>query len=221
MKRQQALDAIRQSGVIAIMRAESSSSLMPAVDAVRAGGVRAIEVSLTTPGALAVIGQMAARAEQDMLFGAGSVLDVESAFAAVQAGAEFIVGPATNPEVIELAHRYGVAALPGAYTATEILAAWEAGGDMVKVYPADVGGPGLVRALKAALPQVEMVAVGGADLHNPGEYLRAGATAVGAGNVLANQDPLDSGGFAALTERARRIVEELARARSGRKGVHK
>ncbi len=218
MKRQQALEAIRESGVVAIMRAESSSSLLPAVDAVRAGGVRAIEVSLTTPGALAVIGQMAARAEPDLSFGAGTVLDVESAFAAVQAGAEFIVASAANPEVIELAHRYGVAVLPGAYTPAEVLAAWKAGGDMVKVYPADVGGPGLIRALKAALPQVDLVAVGGADLHGPGEYLRVGATAVGAGNVLANQDPLDSGELAALTERARRIVEELARARVGRKG---
>lgn len=211
----EALTLIRRSGVIAIMRATASDSLLAAAEAVLAGGVQAIEVTLTTPGALAVIGQAvaqfgAAGSTGKVLFGAGTVLDPESARAAILAGAQFIVCPTLNPATIALCKRYGVPVLPGAYTPTEILLAWEAGADLVKVFPASIGGPAYIKAVRAPLPQVSLVPVGGVDLTNTADFIRAGAAAVGVGSELINQKLLDAADWPALTERARRFVAEVA-----------
>ncbi len=208
------LELIRRTGVIAIMRAKSSEQLLHAADAIRAGGVCAIEVTMTTPGALAIIEQATAKHDQGVLFGAGTVLDPESARAAILAGAQFIVGPSFNPAVVEICRRYGVPVLPGAYTPTEIISAWEAGADMVKVFPASVGGPAFIKALKAPLPQIDLVPVGGVELDNTAEFIRAGSAAVGVGSALINDRLLEAKDFATLTERARRFVEEVARGRA-------
>jgi 2-dehydro-3-deoxyphosphogluconate aldolase/(4S)-4-hydroxy-2-oxoglutarate aldolase len=210
-----ALEWIRRSGVIAIMRAQSSDQLLRAAEAIRAGGVSAIEVTMTTPGALAVIESATAQADEGVTFGAGTVLDAESARAAILAGAQFLVSPTLSVAVIAMARRYRVPVLPGAYTPTEILAAWEAGADMVKVFPASVGGPEFIRALKAPLPQVELVPVGGVELENTAAFIRAGAAAVGVGSALVNQRLLDARDWDALTARARRLVEAVAEARGG------
>jgi 2-dehydro-3-deoxyphosphogluconate aldolase/(4S)-4-hydroxy-2-oxoglutarate aldolase len=218
MDHQKGLDIIRHTGVIAIMRTQSSEQLLRAADAIREGGVRAIEVTMTTPGALAVIEQATARyqrADQEVLFGAGTVLDAESARAAILAGAQFIVAPSFSPGLVEICRRYSVPVMPGAYTPTEIVTAWECGADMVKVFPAGVGGPAFIKALRAPLPQIEMVPVGGVKLENTADFVRAGAAAVGVGSALINQKLLDSQDFGTLTERARRFMEEVARGRAG------
>lgn len=213
MAGRKALELIRTSGVIAIMRASSSAQLLRAAEAIRAGGVCAIEVTLTTPGALTVIERAVAQLDEGVVFGAGTVLDAESARAAILAGAQFLVSPTLNLGLIEIAHRYSVPVFPGAYTPTEILTAWEAGADMVKVFPASIGGPEYIRALKAPLPQVELMPVGGVELNNAAEFVRAGATALGVGSALINQRLLDTGEFGELTERARRFIEAVTEGR--------
>ncbi len=214
MNHQKCLQTIRQTGVIAILRAKSPEQLLAASDAIRLGGVCAIEVTMTTPGALAIIEQARARYSQDVFFGAGTVLDPESARASILAGAQFVVAPSLNPGVIELCHRYSIPVFPGAYTPTEILAAWEQGADMVKVFPASVGGPGFIKALRAPLPQIEMVPVGGVNLGNTADFIRAGASAVGVGGELLDAKLLEAKDWLALTGRARSFVEAVAQGRA-------
>jgi len=213
MLRDDALTLIRRTGVIAIMRAQASDQLLAAAEAVHAGGVQAIEVTFTTPGALDVIRQAVAMTGRDVLFGAGTVLDPESARAAILAGAQFIVCPTLNLATITLCKRYGVPVLPGAFTPTEILTAWEAGADLVKVFPASVGGPGYIKAVRAPLPHISLVPVGGVDLGNTADFIRAGAAAVGVGGELINQKTLDAADWPGLTDRARRFVAEVAAGR--------
>ncbi|UCC64213.1 MAG: bifunctional 4-hydroxy-2-oxoglutarate aldolase/2-dehydro-3-deoxy-phosphogluconate aldolase [Anaerolineae bacterium] len=215
MGHQESLDLIRRTGVVAIMRAKSSEQLLHAADAIRAGGVRVIEVTMTTPGALSVIEQAVARYGQDVLFGAGTVLDAQSARAAILAGAQFIVAPTYSTALIETCRRYSIPVMPGAFTPTEILTAWECGADMVKVFPASLGGPALIKAIKAPLPQIELVPVGGVNLDTTADFVRAGAAAVGVGGALIDQKLLDDKDFATLTDRARRFVGEVARGRTG------
>ena len=208
------LDIIRSTGVIAILRAKSSEQLLRAAEALHAGGISAIEVALTTPGALEVIAQAAARFQgSGVAFGAGTVLDAHSARNAIQAGAQFIVAPNFKPVVIKVCRRYAVPVLPGAYTPTEIVAAWEAGADMVKVFPASVGGPGFIQALKSPLPQVALVPVGGVTLENAAAFIRAGASAIGVGSELVDAKTLASQAWDALAERAGRFITEVQRAR--------
>jgi len=213
MDKREMMELIQKTGVIAIMRAKSSDQLLAAADAIKAGGVQVIEVTMTTPGALDVIRQATERYGADVLFGVGSVLDPESARAAILSGAQFVVSPTLNLKTIELCHRYSIPVVPGAYTPTEILTAWEAGADMVKVFPASVGGPAYFKAVKAPLPQVKLVPVGGVDLDTAANFIRAGADAVGVGSALVSQKLLEAGDFAALTERARRLCQEVAKGR--------
>ena len=147
MNHQESMEIVRRTGVIAIMRAKSSDQLLRAAEAIREGGVCVIEVTMTTPGALSIVEQAASRYGEDVLFGAGSVLDTESARAAMLAGAQFIVSPSFKPTLVEICRRYSIPVMPGAYTPTEVLTAWESGADMVKVFPASFGGPGLINAL--------------------------------------------------------------------------
>ncbi len=214
MDKREMMELIQKTGVIAIMRAKSSDQLLAAADAIKAGGVQAIEVTMTTPGALDVIRQATERYGADVLFGAGSILDPESARAAILAGAQFVVCPTLNLKTIEICHRYSIPVVPGAYTPTEILTAWEAGADMVKVFPASVGGPDYFKAIKGPLPQVKLVPVGGVELENTADFIRAGADAVGVGSALVSQKLLDAGDFATLTERARRFCQEVAKGRA-------
>jgi len=145
--------------------------------------------------------------------GVGSVLDAQTARSAILSGAHFIVAPTLNFDVIQLCNRYSVPVMPGCYTPTEALAAWEAGADMIKLFPATVGGPGLVKALLAPMPQLEIVPVGGVDLTNAADFIRAGSTALGVGSSLVNQELLDSGDMAELTRRAAAFVEAVKNGR--------
>jgi 2-dehydro-3-deoxyphosphogluconate aldolase/(4S)-4-hydroxy-2-oxoglutarate aldolase len=203
MDHDKALQLILDSGVVAIMRAKSSDQLLAAAQAVLAGGVQAIEVTMTTPGALDVIRQATNAFGNDVLFGVGSVLDAETARAAILAGAQFVVCPTLSLKTIEICKRYSVPVMPGAYTPTEILTAWEAGADVVKVFPATAGGPGYIKAVKAPLPHIRLAAVGGVDLHTTADFFRAGVDVVGVGGELVNQKLLDTQDFTAITERAR------------------
>lgn len=214
MSQKAALELILETGVVAIMRAKSSDQLLAAADAVLAGGVRAIEVTMTTPGALDVIHQATCKYGNEVLFGVGSVLDAETARAAILAGAQFVVCPALNLGTIEICKRYSVPVMPGAYTPTEILTAWEAGASLVKVFPASVGGPAYIKTVKAPLPQVRLAAVGGVDLTTTADFVRAGTEVVGVGSELVNQKLLDARDFGAITERARRFREEVEKARN-------
>lgn len=213
MNTQDRLELIRQTGVVAIMRARSPDQLLAAADAIKTGGVNAIEVTMTTPGALDIVSQAVARYGTDVLFGVGSVLDPESARAAILAGAQFVVCPTLNVKTIELCKRYSVPVMPGAYTPTEILTAWEAGADIVKVFPASVGGPAYIKAVKAPLPHIKLMPVGGVDLDTTADFIRAGCEIVAVGSALVNDKLLEAGEFDTITDRARRFREEVEKAR--------
>jgi len=209
LKKAEKLNLIRETGVIAIMRAQSSEQLITAAEAIRRGGVKVIEVTMTTPGALAVMAEATQRFGAEVLFGVGSVLDAETARAAILAGAGFIVGPTLKLEMIALCNRYSIPVLPGCATPTEALTAWEAGADMVKLFPASFGGPELVSAILAPLPHLEIVPVGGVNLDTAAEFIRKGAAALGVGSSLINQKLLDTGDMAELTRRAEAFIEQV------------
>ncbi len=213
MNHHQKLSLIRETGLIAILRADSSEQLVEAAEAVRAGGVRAIEVTMTTPGALRVVEAAVARFGDEVLFGAGTVLDAETARAAILAGAAFLVTPTFSRKVVRLARRYGVPVMPGCYTPTEMLSAWESGADMIKLFPASAGGPPMLKAILAPLPQLEVVPVGGVTLENAAAFIRAGAAALGVGGELVNQALLDARDFAEITRRAAAFAAEVRKGR--------
>lgn len=215
MSKTEAMRIIEESGVIAIMRATSSDQLLQAADAIREGGVRAIEVTMTTPGALEVIAEARKRYGAEVLFGAGTVLDPETGRAAILSGAQFMVAPTLNLGLIELCRRYSIPVMPGAYTPTEALTAWQAGADIVKIFPADVGGPAYLKAIRAPLPQLKLCPVGGVDLDTSAEFIQSGAACLGVGSALINQKLLDSSDFAELTRRAVRFREEVEKGRGG------
>jgi len=202
------LQAILDTRLIAIMRAQSPAELTDAAKALAEGGVRCIEVTMNTPGALDVIQSVAAKLK-DVVIGAGTVLDAETARMAAAAGAQFVVSPTLNRDMITLCRRYGVVSIPGAYTPTEILSAWESGADLVKVFPASVGGPDYIKAVRAPLPQVRLCPVGGVDLDNAAAYLKAGAAAVALGGSLVKSEFLKKRDFGALTALAKRLVEAI------------
>jgi 2-dehydro-3-deoxyphosphogluconate aldolase/(4S)-4-hydroxy-2-oxoglutarate aldolase len=215
MEKHAAMQIIESTGVIAIMRAQSSDQLLQAADAIREGGVRVIEVTMTTPGALEVIAEARRRYGAEVLFGAGTVLDAETGRAAILAGAQLVVAPTLNLGLIELCRRYSIPVMPGAYTPTEALTAWQAGADIVKIFPADVGGPAYLKAIRAPLPQLKLCPVGGVDLDTAAEFIRSGAACLGVGSALINQKLLDSGDFAELARRAARFREEVQKGRAG------
>ena len=208
------IEQIIDCGVVAVLRADSPTQLMDVSKALREGGVVAIEVTMTTPGALKVIEEAAARMK-DSIIGVGTVLDPETARAAILAGAEYIVSPTLHPGVIEMARRYSKIVMPGAFTPTEILTAWQAGADVVKVFPASVGGPAYFKDVKGPLPQVRLMPTGGVDLTTTGAFIKAGACAVGAGSAMVDKKAVSAGKFDLITETARKFVEEVRKARQG------
>ncbi|UCG64749.1 MAG: bifunctional 4-hydroxy-2-oxoglutarate aldolase/2-dehydro-3-deoxy-phosphogluconate aldolase [Deltaproteobacteria bacterium] len=217
MRRDEKLNLIRETGVIAIMRAQSSDQLLAAADAIKAGGVRAIEVTMTTPGALRVIEEATERYGEEVLFGAGTVLDADTSRAAILAGADFIVSPTLNLGTVATCRRYGIPIVPGCFTPTEMLTAWEAGADLIKLFPASLGGPGLIKDIRAPFPQLEIVPVGGVDLNTAADFIKNGATALGIGGSLINQELIDTGKMEKLTLRAAAFIEEVKKGRENSK----
>lgn len=208
--------AIEQHGVVAVIRLKDPDRLRGVVDALAEGGVRALEVTMTVPRAIEMIGQLAPTLPPGFLLGAGTVLDSETARLAILAGARFVVSPVFRPEVVAICHRYDVAAMPGCFTPTEILAAWEAGADVVKVFPATALGPGFFKDVRGPLPQVKLMPTGGVSLTNAGDWIRAGAVAVGVGTALLDAKAIAAGDFGVITTNARTIVASVEAARETR-----
>ncbi|MYF98181.1 bifunctional 4-hydroxy-2-oxoglutarate aldolase/2-dehydro-3-deoxy-phosphogluconate aldolase [Candidatus Poribacteria bacterium] len=206
MTKLEQMHRIEECGIVAIIRANSSNELIEAAVAIQTGGVDVIEITMTTPDALQVIGEVSARLGNAVLIGVGSVLDAETARAAMLAGAEFVVSPVTKPDIIEICNRYGKVVIPGAFTPTEILYAWETGADYVKVFPSSGVGPSYIKDIKAPLPQIPLIPTGGINVNNAAEFLKAGASALGVGSALVSSDIIDSGNFTILTERAEKLV---------------
>ncbi len=213
MDKERNLKRIVDCGVLAIVRFERSEQLVQVAQAIKAGGVDVIEFTMTTPNALAILEASTREFGDDVLLGAGTVLDPETARAAILSGARFVVSPSLNPKVIELCHRYSVIVVPGALTPTEILTAWELGADLVKVFPAAAMGPGYIKDVLAPLPQVKLLPTGGVSLGNVAEFIKAGATAVAAGSSLVEKKAVAARDFARLTETARTFIAAIREAR--------
>ena len=214
MKRSDVLQRIRDVGLIPVVRAESAEQAMRTVEAIKAGGVGVLEVTMTVPGAIAVIEQLAKAFGAEAVIGAGTVLDPETADRCIQAGAQFIVSPALNEETIAFCQGQDIAIFPGALTPTEVVRAWNAGADAVKVFPAGaVGGARYLKALKAPLPQIELVPTGGVSLKTAADFIKAGAMALGVGADLVDTKALSEGNDQLITERARQFLEIVSEAR--------
>lgn len=208
------LDRILRAGITAVIRAKSSEHLNRVADALKAGGVECIEVTMTTPNALRVIEETAQRLGEEVLIGVGSVLDAETARAAILAGAQFVVSPVLNLDMIKMAHRYDKVAVPGTFTPTEIITAWENGADLVKVFPAGRVGPAFFKDVLGPLPQVRLVPTGGVNLDTAAEFIKSGAAALCVGSAMMPKDALAEGRFDVITDLARQFVEIVQRARS-------
>jgi 2-dehydro-3-deoxyphosphogluconate aldolase/(4S)-4-hydroxy-2-oxoglutarate aldolase len=201
------LNHLRMEKAVAIVRLDSGEKLVRVAEALKKGGISVIEFTCSTPGALDMIKEASARFGGDVLLGAGTVLDPETARMAILAGAEFIVTPAINLETIAICKRYGKPAVAGALTPTEMLTTWEAGADLVKVFPAsNIGGPDYIKAVLAPLPQLRLVPTGGVSADNAAQYLKAGATAVAVGGNLVNKNAVENGDWDVITAEAQRLV---------------
>ena len=213
--RQALTEEIIACGAIAVVRLKSADGVLRAIEAIREGGVRAIELTMTTPNAVGLLAEARRAFGDDVLVGIGSVLDVEQTRRAVDAGARYVVSPVFRRAVMDEAHRLGVPAMPAGFTPTEILDAHEAGADIVKITPAEVLGPAFIKGVLAPMPFLRLMPTGGVTTENVGEWLRAGAVAVGVGSALVDAKLVAAGEFATLTERARRMVAGVEQARRG------
>ena len=212
--REKAVALIREIGLVPIVRAPSPEDGFRAAEAIVAGGIGIAEITMTVPNAIQVMERLADRYGDKVLLGAGTVLDPETCRAALLAGAQFIVTPALNTVVIEMARRYSKPCIPGALTPTEVLTAWQAGAEWVKIFPCGpVGGPSYLKALKGPFPQIEFVPTGGVNLQTTPEFIKAGATAVGVGGELVDLKALKEGKLEAIAETARKFLEAV---RAGR-----
>ena len=211
--RTETLQQLCSVGVVAVIRADSATQLVDVCRALAEGGVRACEITLTTPGAIEAIAAAAQQLGDAALIGAGSVTDAKTAEAVIAAGARFVFSPIFNPAVIATTHKHDCVAVPGALTPTEILAAWNAGADLVKVFPANHFGPQYFRDVHGPLPQVKLTPTGGVDLTTAGDWIKAGAAAIGVGSALVKKDFLVNKRWDDLSALARQYVEAVAAAR--------
>jgi len=217
MRKEEVLKSLREIGLVPVLRASSVEKAMALAEAIAAGGVTVLEVTMTVPGAIRVMRQLAEQ-RPDILVGAGTVLDPETARMCILEGAQFVVSPALNLKTIEMCHRYSIAALPGALTPTEVVTAWEAGADVVKIFPASaMGGAKYLTALKGPLPQVEMIPTGGVSLTTAAEFLSAGAFALGVGSDLVDTKAMAEGRSEVVTESARKYLEIVKQSRAAKK----
>lgn len=211
--RSQVLHELLNPGIVAVIRADSSDDLLEVAQALKKGGVTSMEVTMTTPNAIEVIKQVTEKFGNEILMGVGTVLDTETCRAAILAGAEFVVTPIIRKEVIELCRRYARPVMIGAYTPTEMQTAWEAGADFVKLFPADGLGPNYIKSVKAPLPHLEIVPTGGVTAENVGEFIKAGASAVGAGSSLVSKKALQTKNWSEITATAQAFVKGILAAK--------
>lgn len=214
MSRHLDLQRVLHSGIVAIIRAPSGEQLVQVAEALYAGGIDVIEVTFTVPGVLDILKEVRRALGDKILLGAGTVLDPESARAAMLAGAEFIVTPTVNTDVIRLCNRYDNLIMTGGFTPTEILTAWEAGADVVKVFPADVGGPAYLKTIHGPLPQVRLLPTGGVNLDTLADFVKAGACAVGLGSSLVEKEALAKGDMDRIRTLAAAYVDKMKTVRA-------
>jgi 2-dehydro-3-deoxyphosphogluconate aldolase / (4S)-4-hydroxy-2-oxoglutarate aldolase len=205
---------IERLGVVAVIRMKDPAKLRAVFDALAEGGVRAIEVTMTVPGAVELIAQLARSLPDGVLLGAGTVIDARTAHAVVDAGARFIVSPVFRRDVVSVCLERGIAAAPGCFSPTEILDAYEMGADIIKVFPATALGPQYIKDLRAPMPQLKLMPTGGVSLDNAGDWIRAGAVAVGVGSSLLDQKAIEDGRLEVIAANARRIVASVSSARA-------
>lgn len=214
MEKKEIFNRMVEEGLIPVIRVTSAQEAMDVADAIKEGGVSFIEITMSVQGAIDVIKELTQKYKDEIVMGAGTVLDAETGRAALLAGAQFIVSPILNLSLIELAHRYSAVVIPGASTPTEILTAWNAGADMVKVFPAaQLGGPEYLRAIKAPLPQILLVPTGGVNLQNAGAFIKAGAAALGVGGELVDKKAIKEKKFHIITENTRAFLHTIKEAR--------
>jgi 2-dehydro-3-deoxyphosphogluconate aldolase/(4S)-4-hydroxy-2-oxoglutarate aldolase len=215
MNKQDVLRKIAEVGLVPVVRAQSADEAMKVADAIREGGVPVLEITMTVPGALGVMEQVVRRFGSDVVLGAGTVLDAETARACILAGARFVVSPALDLATIEMCRRYSVAVMPGALTPTEVVAAWSAGADVVKIFPCGaLGGASYIKSLKAPLPQVEMIPTGGVSVKTAADFIRAGSLALGVGADLVDTAAIRDGNAKLVTDKAREYVRLVQEARA-------
>ncbi len=207
MNKEDQLQRILDCGIVAVVRSPDSQQLVEVARALADGGVTVVEITMTVPDALDVVRRVRTALGERLLLGAGTILDAETARAAFLAGAEYVVAPTLNLEVIRLCQRYGKVVMPGAFTPTEILAAWEAGADIVKVFPADVVGPAFFKAMRGPLPQIRLMPTGGVDLNTATEFLKAGACCLGVGGQLVEPRAVAERNFDRIRELAKKYIE--------------
>lgn len=207
------LEEITRSGVVAVIRANSAGELKNITLALNKGGVKALEITMTSPGALETIKAVSSELGDSAIIGVGSVLDTETARAAILAGAQFVVSPVFKPEIITLCRRYDKICIPGAFTPTEILSAWEAGADVVKIFPATKLGPGYIKDLKGPLPQIKVTPTGGVNLENTADFIKAGAEFVGVGGAMVDKKLVAAGKWDELSALAAKFVQAVQEAR--------
>ncbi len=213
MSRHEDLQRVLNTGMVAIIRATSGDQLVSVARALYEGGIDVLEVTFTVPNAVEVLSAVRKDLGNKILLGAGTVLDSETARTAILAGAEFLVSPVVNLDVIKLATRYDKLIMPGAYTPTEILTAWEAGADVIKVFPAEIGGPPYLKAIKGPLPQVRLMPTGGVNLNTLESFIKAGACAVGLGSSLVEKDAIEQGNMTRIRDLAQQYVALLKKIR--------
>ncbi len=215
MSRHDNLSRVLEGGIVAVIRAPSGDRLADVAEALLSGGIDCMEITFTVPDPLQVLKEVHARLAGRALLGAGTVLDPETARAAILAGAEFIVSPSTDLSVIELCNRYDTIIMPGALTPSEVITAWQAGADVVKIFPSDVGGPTYLKALCGPLPQVRMMPTGGVNLETATSFLDAGACALGIGGSLVEKEAVEEGDMDRIESLARQYVELVRQHRAG------
>ena len=204
---------IEAAAVVAVIRLKEPDKLRAVTNAIAEGGIRALEVTMTVPGAVELIRQFASSLPPGFLLGAGTVLDAKTARRVIDAGAQFVVSPVFRPETIQACHEHAIPCMPGCFSPTEILNAWDAGADIVKVFPATALGPAFFKDIRGPLPQVKLMPTGGVTLDNAGDWIRAGAAAVGVGTALLDANAIASGDYAVLRQNAERIVRNVRAAR--------
>ena len=215
MTKQQILSFITDIGIVPVVRTATAEGAIKAIEAIYRGGVRAAEITMTVPGAIRALEKVADQFGDKIVLGAGTVLDPETARACMLAGAEFFVTPSLKISTIEMVKRYSKVICPGALTPTEVLTAWDAGADIVKIFPCgNVGGPKYIKALRGPFPHIEMIPTGGVNLETAGEFLKAGACAVAVGGELVDAKTIKEGRFDIIEERTRQYLAAIAKARA-------
>jgi len=212
-EKENSLKVIQDSGIIAVIRSQNADEAVKIARAISKGGIVPIEITLTVPDAFSVMAEVRRSLGARILLGAGTVLDAEGARLAIRAGAEFLVSPMLNPDMVRLCRKNGKVAIPGAFTPTEIVAAWKGGADIIKIFPASLGGPELIKDLRGPFPQIKFLPTGGVMLENVAQFIKAGAVAVAVGGNIIDKKAVSLGKFDVITENSRKFLDAVKNAR--------